>query len=231
MYDSNNDQGRTQTGSFTPLEDGQRSFSVRRRFRERSSRTTVKKPSFTLSWNNLGLRCGVCAILFGLILTVAYVDTPLTGKVKSGLQSALAFDLNIDETLGKLKFVESNDSKVQSVMSASEKPRLTLPVKDCVVTTGQESAGLMLQANSLCDVVAPSDGVVENVDKENGFTVTLNHGNDVKTEISFTGALAVIEEGDAVKKNGYIGLVDKGSTVTFSVIDNGQTVNPKDYLE
>lgn len=204
---------------------------IRRESAHRSKGGHRSKKPFK-SADSLLLRSAICALLLGVVAFIVYGDLPVTNRMKSGLVSALTFEVDVDKSLGKLKFVQSNDSTVQSVMSHSADLPMELPVKNAVAVSSysEGNKSMVFEATELTDVVSPAAGIVENVDSENYFAVTIDHGNDVKSVLSFNGAMAVLEEGSVLKKGDYVGLVDKGATVTFTVIKNGHNVNPSGFL-
>ncbi len=174
----------------------------------------------------------VCALIIMAIGTIAFLDGPVSSRLKESLTAALTFEIDVDETLGQLKFVQENDSHVQDVMSTGDVAMdFTLPVKDSAIksaNTGDYT--MMLEATALTDIVAPAGGVVENVDDYEVFEITLDHGFETKSVIKFSGAMAVLNEGDTLNKGEYMGLVDQGEVVEFRVIKDGQNVDPANYL-
>lgn len=227
MYE---DIKKVKTGDFVCQESPKRPRIVRDNS-QRSQRTHKHKRAFK-NGDSLLLRSAVCALLLVMVAFIVYGDMPVTNRMKTGLVSALTFDIDVDKSLGKLKFVQSNDSTVQSVMSTSVDIPMELPVKNAVAVSSfsEGNKSMVFEATELTDVVSPGAGIVENIDSDNYFAVTIDHGNDVKSVLSFNGAMAVLEEGSVLKKGDYVGLVDKGATVTFTVIKNGQNVNPSEYL-
>ena len=220
MYD---DIKKIKTGEFVSSE-GYKRPKIRRSREERAKRPRQSR--------GLLLRTAVCAVLLGILLFIAYTDMPVAKKMKKDLVGALTFDIDVDKSLGKLKFVQSNDSTVENVMSSSVAISVKMPVKDAAVVSSysEENKSVVLEATQLTDVICPGAGIVENVDSDQRFVITIDHGNDIKSVLSFNGAMAVIKEGSVLKKGDYIGIMDKGGNLTFSMIKNGRNVNPYDYL-
>ena len=224
MYE---DIKKIKTGDFICQENPKRP----RIRRERAERTVHK--TGRMKPGGLLFRTAICALLLVVVLMIVYVDMPVTNRMKTGLVSALTFEIDVDKSIGKLKFVQSNDSTIKNVMSASGTVAMQLPVKNAVAVSNysEGNKSMVFEATELTDVVCPSAGIVENVDSDREFAITIDHGNDVKTVMTFNGAMAVIKEGSVLKKGDYVGIVDKGTKVTFTVIKNGHNVDPSEYLE
>lgn len=201
---------------------------IKRERRERQERHRSKPMG-----SSLLIRTAVCAMLLGVVMLIVYLDMPVTNKMKSGIVSALTFEIDVDKSLGKLKFVQSNESEIKDVMSSSSGVAMTLPVKNAVTVSNYNESGtsMVFEATELTDVISPCAGIVENIESNKQFEITIDHGNDTKSVLTFNGAMAVIKEGSVLKKGDYVGLMDKGSSLTFSVINKGQNVDPAGYIQ
>lgn len=224
MYE---DIRKIKTGDFV-CQDNNKRPRIRRETSKRSDKKSVR-----FKGDSLIVRTAVCALLLAVVMFIVYGDMPVTNRMKTGLVSALTFELDVDKSLGKLKFVQSNDSTIQSVMSPSVSVVMELPIKNAVTVSSfsEGNKSMVFEAAELTDVISPCAGIVENVDSDSEFTITIDHGNDIKSVLKFNGAMAVIGEGSVLKKGDYVGIIDKGAQVTFTVIKNGQNVNPSEYLE
>jgi murein DD-endopeptidase MepM/ murein hydrolase activator NlpD len=90
-------------------------------------------------------------------------------------------------------------------------------------------------------VFAVYDGEVESVENDliKGITVTINHGDGLKTVYNSLGEDVTVTVGDKVTKGQTIGFVSvtnrkeykEGAHLHFEVSLNGETVNPLNYLE
>ena len=180
------------------------------------------------------VRVLVCAFLFFTFFAFYVFDTPVTNRVKTGVVSALTFEIDVDKTLGKLKFVQNTDVDVNdSITTTASVDSFSLPVEKYVVEKqfGGEEKFVSLKMQELCDIKAPCSGVVENVQSEGKFEVTIDHGNNLKSVIKFNGAMAVMKEGDKLNKGDYIGIIEKGEILEFCVIENGKNKDPMDYIK
>ena len=90
------------------------------------------------------------------------------------------------------------------------------------------------------EVIAISDGVVESIESTllTGTTVTIDHGNGLKSVYNSLIADENLSVGDAVKQGDVLGEVSvsnrqesaAGAHLHFSMTENGTTVNPAKYL-
>lgn len=104
----------------------------------------------------------------------------------------------------------------------------------------QSHMGIDFFAESGTPVMAVYDGVIESVDNSivNGYTVTINHGNGLKTVYNSLLDGDLVSVGDTVKSGDIIGEVSvsnrqeylDGAHLHFETIENGVKINPEKYL-
>ncbi len=90
------------------------------------------------------------------------------------------------------------------------------------------------------EVVCAYDGVIESIEvsKVNGTTVTVNHGNGLKTVYNSIEASDVLNEGASIFKGDVLGTVSTnnkteyldGAHLHFEVLENDVKVDPNKYL-
>lgn len=100
--------------------------------------------------------------------------------------------------------------------------------------------GIDFAAEAGTEVVAVYDGTIESITTSylQGTTVTINHGNGLKTVYNSIEALETLEEGKAIKKGDVVGTVSDnnrqeyrdGAHLHFEVIENGKKIDPETYL-
>ena len=146
-------------------------------------------------WNRLGVKCAVCGGLLVCILMVKAVDSGFTNSISASLQSALTYEVSLDDALGKLKFVEKPLNDLAQVFAPNAQTKLLQPVTGEITETF-DAAGhpyIAFSAQPNCKVSAAADGKVENVGRhpELGYFVQVRHSDGSMT--------------------GYYGLVDASS--------------------
>ncbi len=90
------------------------------------------------------------------------------------------------------------------------------------------------------DVLAVYDGVIESVENSllNGVTITIDHGDGLKTIYNSLSEADSLLEGMSVKQGEVIGTVSTtnrqeykaGAHLHFQVMENGSIINPEKYL-
>ena len=100
--------------------------------------------------------------------------------------------------------------------------------------------GLDISAEEGSKVVCVYDGVVESVTTSylQGTTVTIDHGNGLKTVYNSIEADENLTEGKTVKKGDKIGTVSDnnrqeykdGPHLHFEVVEDGKKIDPETYL-
>lgn len=100
--------------------------------------------------------------------------------------------------------------------------------------------GIDFAADAGTNVVAVYDGTIESVTTSylQGTTVTIDHGNGLKSVYNSIEAAENLTEGKAVKKGDVIGAVSDnnrqeykdGAHLHFEVIENGEKIDPETYL-
>ena len=102
-------------------------------------------------------------------------------------------------------------------------------------------SGVDFFADEGTDVLAVYGGVVESITNDflEGYTVTIDHGNGLKTVYNSLLDGDLVFEGQRVEKGDVIGQVSvsnrqeykSGAHLHFEVYENGQSINPATYLE
>lgn len=100
--------------------------------------------------------------------------------------------------------------------------------------------GIDIKATEGTVVKAALDGTITQIEKESelGITITINHGNGLKTKYGCLSTDEMVEVGQEVKKGDAISGIGKsagielleGPHLHFEVIKDGKNVNPKNYL-
>ncbi len=149
----------------------------------------------------------------------------------------------------------AKDPEKESDASASAKIVFDLPVASSTIIKSYTSStvvfnktlgvytghmGIDFAADAGTNVVAVYDGEIESVTTSylQGTTVTINHGNGLKTVYNSVEAAENLTEGKAVKKGDVIGVVSDnnrqeykdGAHLHFEVIENGEKIDPETYL-
>ena len=115
-----------------------------------------------------------------------------------------------------------------------------VPVSTGIGNLMASHLGVDFIANEGESVYSAYDGVVEKVEYDflNGYSVTIDHGEGLKTYYSSLDEDVLVTEGQTVKTGQEIGTValsnqreyKLGSHLHFEVFENGLNVDPGEYL-
>nr|WP_122013138.1 M23 family metallopeptidase [Maliibacterium massiliense] len=176
----------------------------------------------------------ICAGIILLVLIARYVQTPLTDNVVSGLRTALTFDVDVEETLGQLKFVQEKLPDVAEVFMQrpkGEDVHLAMPAE------GQVVSRYIAMRNECIDIAtkdgehvkAAADGTVSEVGNDSeGQYVVVQHANKLVSIYRGMGEVSVKAQ-DAVKQGsvmGTAGKVNGTSLVRFALYQDEKAIDP-----
>ena len=150
---------------------------------------------------------------------------------------------------------KSGDNEDESGKPTDNKIVFSLPVANSTVIKSYTSStvvfnktlgvytghmGIDFAAEAGAEVVAAYDGTIESVTTSylQGTTITINHGNGLKTIYNSVEAAENLAEGQKVKKGDTIATVSDnnrqeykdGAHLHFEVIENGKKIDPETYL-
>lgn len=171
----------------------------------------------------LMIKLVICACVCALALGLKLINTPETERLAKDVKDAITTEVDLDETIGKLKFVQ-NDSEMVFGDSAA----VTLPVKGEVRQNfgDANSEGVVFGCPAGSTVVACTDGVVEALGntQELGSYVRVRHAAGLET-FSYGLSEITVEKGQPLKSGDVIGKV-AGDTLYFESRVNGRPQDP-----
>ncbi len=116
----------------------------------------------------------------------------------------------------------------------------SLPVFNSTLERFSTHTGVDFYASEGTDVLCVLDGVIESVDNSllTGYSVTVDHGDGLKTVYNSVTDIDELFVGKTVKKGDIIGAVSTtnrqeykdGAHLHFEVIENGESIDPAKYL-
>ncbi|MGI6168181.1 MAG: peptidoglycan DD-metalloendopeptidase family protein [Christensenellales bacterium] len=175
------------------------------------------------------IKACVCAALCLAAFLVHLSDTAAAQSISRGIRSVLTYNIDLDETLGKLKFVDNFIPGVQEVFT--EKSSLIQPVLGSVSEGfSQNGRGILFVGTEQSKVVASADGYVSQMgeDERYGRFVAIKHGAGVET---FYYGLETVEikEGKIVSRGQTLGAGT--AQVFFEVRQDHVAVDPVGYMD
>lgn len=115
-------------------------------------------------YKRLLIKTGACAMIAIIILAISTIDTPTTNRITETIDQAVNQNFDIDEDIGRLKFVENLDDNTQSVFSALPDSSAVYPAEGELVTSFGEggSNGVRIEPRD-SQIVSLARGTVTSV--------------------------------------------------------------------
>ena len=174
------------------------------------------------------LHAFICVCILCAALILKALDTPWSARVREGVATALTFDIDAEETLGRLKFVQlqmEDTVTAFAAQSVGEGDSRRMPVQGAVLRTYSDTGShvlLNVQANQ--PIACPCDGVVSDVTDE---SIAIDFADGTSAVLSALGGVQV-QKGDAVEAGGTIALADEaGTPIRFTVYQGGASIDPE----
>ena len=185
----------------------------------------------------------VAAAIIIIVIVLKSIDTEFTQSVVGYIRDSITEDMDIDETLGKLKFVANYipDSIAvfgQNIGQTEEiTPFFSIPAEGKVVGQfGSGNTGIDIVGTKNNNVYSVADGQVMSIgaDKNGGQYIKIDHGNAIIT--MYEGCSKIdVNIGDRVIKGDKIGTMGEGPSggyaLHFEAWVNNKPVDPLKLIE
>jgi len=174
--------------------------------------------------------CFACAVLLG-ILALGNVRQPWARNVSSTIEKALTMEIDLDKSLGQLRFVQKLMPESALVFfNLNGGSELTLPVQgELSHPFSQIQPWLMFACEKGANACAVADGIVSAVSpmSSGGYGVLIDHGSGLE---SVTACLdeASVQAGSSVVRGGIIG--KSSENLYFELRQNGESADPTHKL-
>ncbi len=145
--------------------------------------TASKKEDTDLGYRRLLIKTGVCAAIAVVILGIASINTPEAEALTETISEAVNHEFDIDEDIGRLKFVDNLNDNLQSVFSPLPEAAVVFPAPDGKVLTtfGQAGSKGVRISPAGTEIVCIARGTVEYIGEIDGrgyIKVNLDTGED-----------------------------------------------------
>lgn len=251
--------------SLTKLREGASAYRggvnrprVRPRTRQSSSFYSRRQSTDDgLPMNSLMTKIAISVLIVLVILLLNTIKLPFTQAVVDQVRTAITYEFDLDDTLGKLKFVgQSIPKEIRAVFGQDtdedDPENITVnfnaPVQGEVIQAFQgqvahgangsifQSQGIDIITNENAPVFSAADGVVAAIEQHEtyGTSIWVEHGNQV---FSFYGRCGniLVKVGQSVRQGDEMGTVvvsdDTGKPVLhFQIWIDDKPVDPLDYI-
>ena len=171
-----------------------------------------------------------CAVLLG-ILALGNVNAPWATKASDGIRQALTMEIDLDESLGQLSFVQKLMPESALVFfNLSSGSEYAKPVQgELVHRYDAVQPWLMFACAAEESVCAPADGMVSAVSplSDGSLGVLIDHGSGLESVLAGLTE-ASIQSGDQVLRGGAIG--KSGETLYYELRENGEAIDPAERM-
>lgn len=200
-------------------------------FQSERQQPLKKKGKSKRKISKFGIKTAVACVILVACLAISMLDTPFTKKAASVINSILTYNLNIDESIGQLKFVQNIFPGTTAVFGGQTS--LRYPCEGNIVAKFGEGdcKGLRIQAAPMAKVTAAADGRVikRGVNETLGNYIRLSHTGNVETFYYGLGKSA-LDEGDQVKVGDEIGTLTQSGALYFEMHIGGKQQDPQKYI-
>ncbi len=176
----------------------------------------------------LMIKLGVCAAVCVMALGLRLINTPATTQLAQDVRQVITTEIDVDETIGKLKFVDGKAAPEDGTAMVFGALNVTLPVQGEVREQFGEngSNGVLFACSQGASGIACADGVVEalGVDEIRGQYVRLRHAAGLETFLYGLSEVSV-EQGQPLKSGDILGK-SAGDSLYFEARVNGAPQDP-----
>lgn len=179
---------------------------------------------------SMAVKVAVCMVALLICAAVKLSDAEIAQKASQLMQNALTYDVDVEENLGQLKFVQRLFPGVATVFNGSNGMRY--PVDGNITKAFEElGTGIEITSSEGTTVVAAMDGVVEKRGKnaEFGNYLRIKHSGSMDTYY-FGLKRSTLNEGDSVARGQEIAELGEEGVLIFEVHVRGIAKNPMEYL-
>ena len=197
----------------------------------KSIKKTAKKNSeeVDIGYKRLMIKTGVCAAIAVVILALSSIDTPVTNSITDTVGEAIGHEFDIEEDIGRLKFVQNLSDDTQGVFAETDSAAVVYPAEGEVITSFGESGSSGVRIVPVgTEIVSIAKGTVTEVGEVSGsgyVKVVLDAG---ETAVYYN-IEPLVQCDDIVQPAQPIGHV-QGDYLYLEMTDGGEYIDPITYI-
>lgn len=174
----------------------------------------------------------ICVCILCAALVIRSIDAPWSLRMREGIATALTFDIDAEETLGRLKFVQMQMEDTVTAFAeqnAGQDDLFRLPVTGAVLRSySADSPCVLLNVQANQSIACPASGIVSDVTQE---SIAIDFSDGTSCVIHDLGSVNVKKD-DTVTVGQRIGFADEVATpIRFYVYQNGTSIDPEVWAE
>jgi len=181
-------------------------------------------------YNKLLIKTGICAGIAVVILAISSINSPVANTITESIDAVVNHEFDIDEDIGRLKFVQSLDEGEQSVFSPAATSAVVPPVSGEVITCFGEGGSSGVRMSSVDnEVVCIAKGTVTatGLIDGNGYVKILL---DTGQEVSMYNISPVVLVDDIVSPGQRIGSIT-GDYLYIEMKQDDVFIDPALFIE
>lgn len=181
-------------------------------------------------FKRLMIKTGVCAAIAIVILALSSIDTPVTNSITDTVGEAVNHEFDIEEDIGRLKFVQNLSDDVQGVFSTSSVASAVYPAEGEVVTTFGESGSQGVRFAPVgTEVVSIAKGTVTEVGDIDGMgyvKIVLDSGETV----AYHSISPLVQRDDIVMPGQPVGHTQE-DYLYIEMMSDGEYIDPMAFIK
>lgn len=201
-----------------------------KKFRSEGSKGKADRCEPDIKYRRFMFKTGACAVIAVVILGIASVDSPDTKSITQALNGTQQRQFNMDEDIGRLKFVNTLGNESQSVFSSSPAGLAVYPAEGDIVTAFGQSGSQGVRIKPVnAKAVSISKGSVGQTGEINGeqyIKITLDTGEAV----FYYGINPVVKVHDIVTAGQQVGDIT-GDYLYIEIRDKDKYIDPITFIE
>ena len=171
-----------------------------------------------------------CAVLLG-VLALGNLDQPWAVKASRSIEQALTMKVDLDQSLGRLSFVQKlMPESARVFFNLSGDHELLAPVQgECTHAYQSAQPWLMFAAEPGANVCAAAEGTIAAVSplSDGSYGVLIDHGEGLESVTANLRSVS-LQAGDAVLRGGVLGVA--GENVYFELRQGGEPIDPTERM-
>lgn len=181
--------------------------------------------------NRVVRRIAICCVIAIGCVGLKYVKLPFAEQATDFLKNAFTYDLDIEESIGKLHFVEKIFPDVKAVFG--DRQQFSYPVSGAIIQKFGENGKeyIQFQAEPKAEIVCALDGQVEKrgINDTLGKYLKIRHANNLTT-VYYGMEESPLAEGAEVAQGQVLGTLSDNGLFCFQVLSGDAAQDPQKYL-
>ncbi|MFA5676313.1 MAG: hypothetical protein WDA65_07280 [Christensenellales bacterium] len=221
---------RLETDGFITAGMQKRADKLSGKLRTPIKTSGIPNDELDIGYKKLLYKTGICAAIAIALLIVSSINNPAAEKLTETIGSAANHQLEIDEDIGRLKFVQNLGEESSSVFSAYPESSVVYPADGEIVTRFGESGsfGVRMTAQSE-DILCIAKGTVSSVGEigDAGYvTLVLDSGETA----AFYNVIPAVKINDIVLPGQPLGVLS-GKYLYFEMRDGEEYIDPLGFIK